>query len=360
MKKIFFTPGPSELYPTISFHMKKALADHIPSISHRSDAFHDIFQSTENSLKKLLNIPANYYIFFFPSATEIMERLIQSLVAKHSAHFVNGSFSDLFYKIALGLGKQPYKFETPFGNGFDFEQINVPKASELICITQNETSTGVSIPLQYIYNFKKRYPHKLIALDIVSSVPYPVIDFKLLDAVFFSVQKGFGLPAGLGVLILSPQAISVANYLNGKNGSVGSYHALINCLKYYEKKETPETPNVLGIYLLGKVAKDMRLKGIDKLRSDIKNKAQSLYDFFQHTSFYSPFVSDYNFRSATIIVVDIKNGSIKLREKLKKEGLMVGSGYKEMAGKQIRIANFPAHKVADIRRLIYFLKNYSS
>ena len=93
MKKIFFTPGPSQLYPTVISHIKNALKKNIMSISHRGKRFEELYETCASGIKKLLNIPQDYHIFFVASGTEAMERSIQNCVLKYSFHFVNGSFS---------------------------------------------------------------------------------------------------------------------------------------------------------------------------------------------------------------------------------------------------------------------------
>ena len=65
MKKIFFTPGPSELFYTVSDHLKKGLKDNIYSISHRSNEFKKIYEECTLNLKILLKIPDDYNIGFF-------------------------------------------------------------------------------------------------------------------------------------------------------------------------------------------------------------------------------------------------------------------------------------------------------
>ena len=45
MKKIYFTPGPTELYPTTISHFKKGFSEHIGSISHRSKEFQEIYRN---------------------------------------------------------------------------------------------------------------------------------------------------------------------------------------------------------------------------------------------------------------------------------------------------------------------------
>ena len=56
MKKIFFTPGPSELFFTVEDHLKKGIQDDIFSISHRSNDFKKIHKSCVENLKFFLDI----------------------------------------------------------------------------------------------------------------------------------------------------------------------------------------------------------------------------------------------------------------------------------------------------------------
>ena len=115
MRKIHFTPGPSELYPSVQTHLKKGLEEHIGSISHRSVQFQEIYNDLTLGLKKLLGIPQNYHIFIVGSGTEAMERTIQNCVEKYSAHFVNGSFSKRCFIMAQELGKKSVSIEVPVG-----------------------------------------------------------------------------------------------------------------------------------------------------------------------------------------------------------------------------------------------------
>jgi len=357
MKNIFFTPGPTQLYPTVQRHFQNGFKGDLGSISHRSEQFQEMYQELVSSLKQLLGIPQDYHIFIVGSGTEAMERTIQNCVEKYSLHFVNGSFSKRFFLIAQDLGKKPIKIDALSGEGFAIEKIKIPKRTELICFTQNETSSGVMIPTEDITALAKKYPDKLIAVDIVSSVPYVDLDYKLLDCVFFSVQKGFGLPAGLGIMIVSPRAIQKAEGLSQKKISIGSYHSFPNLLHYAQKQQTHETPPLLAMYLLERVIKDMQKRGIDKIRSETDQKAKLLYDFLDKQDTVAAFVKERRVRSQTVIVIDIKKAKKDIKKILAEKGFIVGGGYGENKNTQIRIANFPAHSVQDIRRLIRELKN---
>ncbi len=351
MKKIFFTVGPSQLYPSVPKHIKTALKENVFSLSHRSNTFVEIYKGVSDNLRKLLDIPATHHIFFTSCALEGMERTIQNTVQKNSVHFVNGSFSREFWQIAVDLKKNAQRIDAPNGKGFDFASVNIPKNTELICLVQNETSTGVAIPMDFIYELKKNYPTALLAIDVVSSVPYTTIDFSKIDIALFSVQKGFGLPAGLGVLIVNDKAIKKAELLDKKNISIGSFHTFPKLFEFEQKFQTRETPNVSALYLLEKVTADMLTAGIKTIRKQTEQKADLLYAFFDNHSSYKPYVQD-PFRSKTTIVIDVKGESETVVKKLAENGLIVAQGYGKRKDEHIRIANFPSLSLAMVKKLI--------
>lgn len=357
--KTFFTPGPAQLYPTVPQHIHNALICHIGSISHRSQEFQDIFKNTVDSLKKLMNIPEEYYVFFHASATEIWERLLQNCVEKDSFHFVNGSFSDRYYKAANSLKLKPIREASDWGKGFSFQKTRIPASAEMINFTHNETSTGVMLPLEEIYRFRKSHPEALLTVDMVSSAPYVDLEWKQIDAAYFSVQKCFGMPAGLGVLILSERCLEKEKQIREKGKSTGTYHSFKAQYEKAVKNQTVETPNILGIYLLGKVCEDMLEKGIEMLRNETNIKAEKLYTYFEQHPTYRAFVNDVRFRSKTVIISDIPDGSEELMDYLASQQMIVGNGYGKMKGKQIRIANFPAISMQDIDRLLKAIDDFA-
>jgi phosphoserine aminotransferase len=337
-----FTPGPSQLYFTVNDHARHAFKYGIPSISHRSKDFENIFRETTDGLRQLLNIPESFHIFFTGSATEIWERIIENLVEKKSFHFVNGSFSRRFYEIARQLNRVAEKLEVTEGNGFA-ESPNIAADVELIAITHNETSTGVSVPVDFIKSVRSENPDALIAVDAVSSLPYPAFDFQDIDTIFFSVQKGFGLPAGLGVWIVNESCISKANKLLERGTSIGSYHSLPTLLSNALKNQTPETPNVLGIYLLNKTIQDFLRRGVDVLRRETEYKSALVYHALEKHPLFSPFVQEKKFQSKTVIVANTGQHTEKLAKFLISKGLHPGDGYGPFKKTQLRFANFPAH-----------------
>jgi phosphoserine aminotransferase len=356
---INFTPGPSQLYFTVEGHAKQAFKDGIPSLSHRSKGFEKISQHATEGLRTLLNIPSGYHFYFTGSANEIWERVIQNLVEEKSYHLVNGAFSKRFYEIAALLNKKPQKAEVEIGKGFD-ANLDIPAGTELIAVTHNETSSGVSLPLDTIYEFKRKHPDALLAVDAVSSLPFPNFDYSKLDTVFFSVQKGFGLPAGLGVWIVNEKCIAKADQLLAKGISIGSYHNIPSLHSHALKNQTPETPNVLGIYLLGKVVEDMNRRGIDTIRKETEYKSTLLYQALQKHSKLNAFVKDSQHQSKTVVVADCGEHATSLTNFLIEKGMQPGDGYGAAKKTQLRFANFPTHSKEQFELLVDSLAQYEA
>lgn len=356
MKQLFFTPGPAELYFTVETHIKNALNEHIPSISHRSKTFEGIYKEAVQNLKDLLELPDNYHVFFTGSATEIWERILENCVESQSYHYVNGSFSKRFYETAQLLKKAPLQQKAADGSCVVVNTSDIPDTTELIAFTQNETSTGAAQPLSDIYAVREAFPAKLIAVDAVSTLPYIDIDYRKVDTVFFSVQKGFGLPAGLGVWLVNDRCLEKADQLAAKGFNIGTYHSLPSLLAKAQKNQTPETPNVLCIYLLAKVAGDMLKKGMGRIRQEMDYKAAVLYNLIEQHARFSAFVKESKYRSSTVIVAETETPSSEIIQKLLERNLVIGSGYGTYKNQHIRIANFPTHSREKVEMLADYLQ----
>jgi len=347
----FFTPGPAQLYPTFENHLKDFVSGQLGSISHRSQQYRDLHKFTVDQIRILLNVPSTHAILFLGSASEIWERILFSCVELESFHLVNGSFSKKFYDYSNALNKYAHKFEKPMGEGFSAVEVTVPEYAELICATHNETSSGVQMNVAEIHKLKQKHPNKLIAVDMVSSAPYPDLDFKLIDTAFFSVQKAFGLPAGLGVWIVNEKCLKKAESIR-QQYSIGAHNDLPTLWKNSLNNETPATPNVMLIYLLGKIAEDFNRIGIQNIRKETEQKAQLIYKFIDKNDGFSLFVKEKAHRSQTVIVTNTTLPSADIIKVVKEKGMVVGSGYGQFKASQLRIANFPATSVSQVEELI--------
>jgi phosphoserine aminotransferase len=351
---ISFYPGPSRVHDEIPKYVKEAHKKGILSINHRSEEFMKFSERTISLLKNKLNIPADYTIFYTSSATECWEIIAQSLNKKRSYHIFNGAFGQKWYdytgKILSGVKSFPFQRD---------EMVNPKKlrfGSEggVICITQNETSNGTQVDCAAIRQIKENNPEHLIAVDATSSMGGIMLDFKTADIWLASVQKCFGLPAGLGLLVCSPKAIQQAIAI----GESDHYNSVIFMNEMMQKWQTPFTPNVLNIYLLMKVMENAA--PIEEIHAKVTKRYFAWKEFFDDRQSLKHLVKNQDAHSFTVIPVAAEETLVaKIKSKAKKNGILLGEGYGgELKPITFRIANFPAIKKKEINTLIDFLSKY--
>lgn len=355
MKKTYFTVGPGQLHKAVKPALFEALQQDVPSISHRSAAFSALYLKTKTNLFNLWGIPQDYHFFLTGSGLEAMERITQNMVYKSSFHFVGGSFATKWADFALKLGKKPVVALVSANADYDLSKIKIPTKAEAIAVTLNETSMGVYLGADFLRTLHKQNPDKLLMVDMVSCAPYPQVEWKHVDAVFFSAQKGFGLPAGMGVMIVSPRALKKSAFIESKGVSTGTYHRFASLEKMEQKNQTPETPNALCLFLLNAVFEDMLKEGIEAVRRGIDARAKLFYDLLDSHKTLKPAVKNTLTRSPHTIVVTVPGEAADVIKKLTKKGFIVSSGYAEGKKTQIRIANYPAHTTRMTRELIKVL-----
>jgi phosphoserine aminotransferase len=350
---ISFYPGPSRLYSKIPEFMQEACEKGVLSINHRSPEFIEISKKTVTLFREKLNVPESYTLFFVSSATECWEIIAQSVIKEKSFHLYNGAFGEKWFENTKRIkdnciGK---RFETD--EELTVEKFPVPEETEMIALTQNETSNGTEISNNSIRSFREKYSNKLIAVDATSSMAGVYLDFSQADIWYASVQKCFGLPAGLGVMICSPKAIQRAKEI----GENKHYNSLVSMVERMKDFQTTYTPNVLNIYLLMKVLE--MIPSIMETDIETRAKAQNWYDFLSTTPRIELLIKNEGLRSGTVIAIKGKEEMIsKIKKEAKDAGLLLGNGYGDWRANSFRIANFPAIEASEINKLKDFLTTF--
>ncbi|MBN8578622.1 MAG: alanine--glyoxylate aminotransferase family protein [Cytophagales bacterium] len=347
---ISFYPGPSRVYDAIKQYVADAHREGVLSMNHRSPACTHLVQQTVRELKRKLKLPADYTVLFTSSATECWEIIAQSLIETRSTHLGNGAFAQKWFTYTQALHPQAEYV------AFDLEEplpVHTHVKTDVICITQNETSNGTQVDVALIKKIKQQHDGPLIAVDATSSLGGIRLDFTSADLWFASVQKCFGLPAGLGLLICSPRALQRAHQLNKR----AHYNSLVNQMRMMELFQTTHTPNVLGIYLLYRSLKDS--PGITTTDKRIRMQAKDWYAFLQQHKILTALVKNNRLQSQTVITVTVSPTQItNVKKQATKAGFILGEGYGPWKETTFRIANFPALKPGELKKLQRFLKSY--
>jgi phosphoserine aminotransferase len=343
---ISFYPGPSRVHDAIPTYVAEAFRKGILSLNHRSEEFMDLAQQTTALLREKLGIPASYEIYFTTSATECWEIIAQSVVTRASIHFYSGAFGEKWFEYTKRLKEGATSL--PFDRETKLESRKVT-GGDVICLTHNETSNGTQVDIETIRAFKEMNPGHLVAVDATSSMAGIALDFTAADVWFASVQKCFGLPAGLALMICSPRAVERTKELNERS----HYNSLIFVKEMMDKHQTNCTPNVLGIYLLMRTLKKMQ--PIARVDKEVRKRAAA-WDRILQGAHVRYMVNNKEVRSMTVLALTGNEDHIsQLKEKARRKGFLLGEGYGALKKSSFRIANFPALRSEEIRELMKFL-----
>lgn len=345
---ITFYPGPSKVYPQVEQYIREAFESGLISANHRSEGFMQMLAQTISDLKLKLDVPAGYEVYFVSSATECWEIIAQSLIIDSSLHIYNGAFGEKWMEYTHRISLRTSDAAFGLNDTLLMDRSAAFSRNELICVTYNETSNGTKIPEDFLLDIRKKVDN-LIAVDATSSMAGVVLPWENADVWYASVQKCFGLPAGMAVMVVSPKAIERAIQI----GENKHYNSLLFIRENFLKFQTPYTPNTLGIYLLGKVMQQVPV--IEEVDRRTRQRASEWYTFLIENG-YELVVENKAVRSDTVIAVRATRERIaELKKAAKQVGITLGNGYGKEKETSFRIANFPAISAEEIDTLKQFL-----
>ncbi|BDD08875.1 phosphoserine aminotransferase [Fulvitalea axinellae] len=349
-----FYPGPSAVNPRLPEFFNEAFEKSLMSVNHRSPEFVEISRKTTALMREKLDMPEDYRLFFVSSATECWEIVAQSLTLSESFHVYNGAFGQKWTRNASKLGRRVLKHYFDVDDLPNPENIHIPETSEVLCLTHNETSTGTELPDSVMRGFRKNFDG-LIAVDATSSMAGLQLDWKQADVWFASVQKCFGLPAGMAVMICSPQAIRRA-YDIGESSHYNSFTFMADMGREFQ---TTHTPNVIGIYMLMRTLEES--KHISEIEKLTLSRFVEWEKLIAGNNTFSWLIQNPEARSRTVIPLQADPKIVlKIKDEAKKAGFLLGNGYGDWKESTFRIANFPNVPQEGVNGLMNFFKeNFS-
>jgi phosphoserine aminotransferase len=347
---ISFYPGPSKVHEKVPKYIIDGYKQGIFSANHRSAEFEDLYRLTEFIFKKRLNVPDHYRLFFASSATECWEIIAQSLVKKKSHHFHNGAFGKKWYQMSRSLGRNVVDHSFGIGEEPDFNDSF--GAEDFICVTHNETSNGTQVKQSLISELRKRNPDIFIAIDGTSSMGGVRYNWESADFWYASVQKCFGLPSGMAVIVASERVIDFARGVDeGKY-----YNSFVRMISNAEKWQTTHTPNILDIYLLNRSLKDS--PSINDTEKRLIRRKKEYIQILKTSQKLNLLVQNEAVLSDTVITVQCDPPELpELMANARNQGIILGNGYGELKESTFRIANFPALRKSEVQRLLTFLES---
>lgn len=340
-----FYPGPSKLYAGIDLHIQEAIASGILSMNHRSIEFMALYKQVQERFETYYELPKGYSVCFTSSATECWTILAQSFSNRSFLHIYNGSFGKKWMEVSKQLNIEHESLVFDIHSELDLSSVDESISAEIVCTTLVETSNGTYLSKDVQASVRETFSDALIAVDATSGMAGIAVNWEHADIWFASVQKCFGLPSGLGILILSPQAQHVIEH---RSKDV-HYNSLKRITENGSDFQTTHTPNILGIYLLAERLTQIEPTDFFKLTE----RMIYLYNHFSTHASLQPLIIEKSVQSPTVLTLKGDDEYIvQLKKSLKAQNIIIGSGYGIWKTNTVRVANFPAHTDEDFEELL--------
>jgi alanine-glyoxylate transaminase/serine-glyoxylate transaminase/serine-pyruvate transaminase len=322
--------------------MHRAMEDH------RSSDFPALAAPVLENLKKIFKTSSGQAFIFPASGTGAWEASLSNTLSPGdkvlAARF--GMFSHLWIDMAQRLGLQVEVLDAEWGEGAPIERYQEALSRDsshqikAVLFTHNETATGVTSDVAGIRRVLNDTRHPaLLMVDGVSSIAS--IDFRMdewgVDLAVTGSQKGFMLPAGLGIVCASQKALG--QYEQAKLPRV--FFDFGDMRKANATGYFPYTPSLPMLYGLQESIAILMEEGLEQVfarhhrlaegtRSAVK--AWGLELCAREPKWYSDTVT-------AIMVPPGINGAEVIDVAYRRYNLALGAGLARMAGKLFRIGH---------------------
>jgi phosphoserine aminotransferase len=219
------------------------------------------------------------------------------------------------------------------------------------CTPQNETSTGVAVPVRRVSGGD---PGALMLHDATSAAGGLEVDVRESDVYYFAPQKNFGSDGGLWIALLSPAALARAVEIKESGRYIPAFLDLVTAIENSRLEQTYNTPALATIFLAAEQTEWMLSQG--GLAWAAKRTAESagiLYGWAERSAVATPFVTDPALRSNVVATVDFAESvdAAAIAKALRANGIVDTEPYRKLGRNQLRIALFPAVEPADVEAL---------
>ena len=317
--------------------------------SHRQAPVRNLVQTIRRGLADLFQLPPGYEVILGNGgATAFWDIATLCLIESRSQHLVFGEFSAKFAQAASEVPYlvSPEIIESPAGSA------PTPAASPQVdtyCLTQNETSTGVAMPILRLGS-----GGQLVLVDATSAAGGMEIDISQTDAYYFSPQKCFASDGCLWLAVLSPAAIARTEQLVGSGRWVPASLNLLTAIANSRQEQTYNTPSLATLFLLSQQLQWLLAQGgLEWAANRCRQSAAVMYEWAESCDFAVPFVSDSSQRSPVVATIDLDPTvpADAVSGVLRRHGVVDIDGYRKLGRNQVRVGLFPAIEPEDVQQL---------
>lgn len=326
-----------------------------PLINHRGPKFVSLYRDIEAGLRPLFGTKEGTILVFPASGTGVMESAIVNLFSPGDRVVVGvmGEFGHRFAEIARAFGVNTEELHVPWGEAIGPDTLRAylaghdPATLAGVILTQNETSTGVTLDLAALGPVVKEFG-LLLVVDAVSAfggIPMRMDEWGV-DVVVTASQKALMSPPGLGIVAVAPGAWTAVE----KARLPRYYWDYRAARKFGERGETPYTPAVSLWYALQAGLKRIAATGLEATFTSHRRRGAMLRAGVRALGLET-LVKDDAIASPTVTAVLVPPGvdGSKVLARLRDEKKIVAAGGQgQLKGKIWRFAHMGAVSEEDV------------
>ncbi len=318
--------------------------------SHRQARVQFEVGALRNGLAELFALPDGYEVLLGNGGTtSFWDAATFGLIDQRSQHLRFGEFSSKFAEAAAAaphLREPANLFAEPGTHPLPVADAEV----DAYCLTHNETSTGVAMPLER--------PHGadgLVLVDATSAAGGLRFDPNEIDVYYFAPQKCLASDGGLWLAAVSPAAIERIERIAASDRWVPASLDLGIALENSRKDQTYNTPALATIFLANQQVDWINQQGgLHWAASRCDRSAEAIYGWAETSTYATPFVQDPAQRSHVVATIDLDEAVVDanaVSTVLRANGILDTESYRKLGRNQLRVALFPAIDPDDVTAL---------
>ncbi|HLE68933.1 MAG TPA: alanine--glyoxylate aminotransferase family protein [Vicinamibacteria bacterium] len=266
-----------------------------------------------------------------------------------------GVFGERFCAIASELGCDLKRLSVEWGKAAEPEELRKALRAEknlsAVLLAQNETSTGVALPIDALAKVVKEETDALLVVDAISSLgamPLPMEGLGV-DLVITGSQKAWGVPPGMSMLFLGARALEAMESAKTPR----FYFDLRRYRKARDQGNFPFTPAISLLYALD-VALDLLLKeGAPNVHARHRRVAEAARRDAKALGL--ELFAEERFSSPTVTAIRLPSGIDEpaLMERLRtKHRTVLARGQERLMGRIVRVGHLGFVEEPEIRNAI--------
>ena len=329
-------------------------------MNHRGPEFAEILRRVTDGLNWAFGTSSDVLSFTTSGTGGLEAAVVNTLSPGDRVLSVSiGVFGDRFGSIAEAYGADVLRYKLEFGETADPAEVgrrlDADTSITAVLVTHNETSTGVTNPLEDIAR-EIRERDRLILVDAISSlssIPVAVERWDL-DVVVSGSQKGWMVPPGLAFMHMSARAWDAY----GAATMPRFYFDAKRAIESLEKGQNPWTPALSVYYGMDKALELMQNEGLEGIYT--RHEAVAQYTRDRVKSWGLKLVSvDEKYASNTVTAVwwpegaDAKLISTQARTE---HNVVLGGGQQSLAGRIFRVGHLGWVSQDDIEQALDVLE----